>query len=116
LKSKEIKQEYLKFTNQEKEIIIIIIIIISIFVEDLGSSSSSFIKLEMELHHHGVYHPSLDTQLNQILYRVNGILYNDKIKIKIRDIRELLVIHIVIFFFFFFFFFLILIIIFFLIG
>jgi hypothetical protein len=62
------------------EIIIIIIIIISIFVEDLGSSSSSFIKLKMELHHHGVYHPSLDTQLNQILYRVNGILYNDKKK------------------------------------
>jgi hypothetical protein len=83
LKSKEIKQEYLKFANQEKEmeiIIIIIIIIISIFVEDLGSSSSSFIKLKMELHHHGVYHPSLDTQLNQILYRVNGILYNDKKK------------------------------------
>jgi hypothetical protein len=78
LKSKEIKQEYLKFANQEKEIIIIIII--SIFVEDLGSSSSSFIKLEMELHHYGVYHPSLDTQLNQILYRVNGILYNDKKK------------------------------------
>jgi hypothetical protein len=76
LKSKEIKQEYLKFANQEKEMEIIIII--SIFVEDLGSSSSSFIKLEMELHHHGVYHPSLDTQLNQILYRVNGILYNDK--------------------------------------
>jgi len=98
LKSKEIKQEYLKFANQEKEMEIIIII--SIFVEDLGSSSSSFIKLEMELHHHGVYHPSLDTQLNQILYRVNGILYNDKKK---RDIRELLVIHIVIFFFFFFF-------------
>jgi hypothetical protein len=82
LKSKEIKQEYLKFANQEKEmeIIIIIIIIISIFVEDLGSSSSSFIKLKMELHHHGVNHPSLDTQLNQILYRVNGILYNDKKK------------------------------------
>jgi hypothetical protein len=78
LKSKEIKQEYLKFANQEKEMEIIIII--SIFVEDLGSSSSSFIKLEMELHHHGVYHPSLDTQLNQILYRVNGILYNDKKK------------------------------------